>query len=409
MLEDDDVTGVLCDDCNCLVDPDDSIGTNDGNTLCTNCGVTCDNCNWIGSRNNDNWFDIDGNNEIWCDTCTENHASWCERCEEYSTSGHFYIRDVGESWCDSCTENRASYCDDCDDYYADGCQNCDERGRDIHDYQYRPDPIFRSVEGESTKLYFGIEIETEVNRSGYDISACSEYAAQLEHEHDLAYLKHDGSLNNGFEIVTHPASHAYYMKEDNPLWETLETLRQRPYAMKSWDTGTCGLHIHISRAGFSSGAHQHRFLQLVYSNPEFYSTLAGREASHWAKFDDVIRAEREYDPWGSTKGYKQWRSYKHKLVRHNDNCSDRYSAVNTLNRHTLEMRIFRGSINGKVVKAALDLAHASVEYTRELRVPDVWADALIAENFMEYIKMNIELYPELNERMNKLFTLTNAE
>ena len=75
MSEDDEVTEVLCDDCNCLVDPDDSIGTNDGNTLCTNCGVTCDNCNWIGSRNNDNWFDIDGNNEIWCDTCTENHAS----------------------------------------------------------------------------------------------------------------------------------------------------------------------------------------------------------------------------------------------------------------------------------------------------------------------------------------------
>jgi hypothetical protein len=179
--------------------------------------------------------------------------------------------------------------------------------------------------------------------------------------------------------------------------------------MKSWDTGTCGLHVHISRAGFSGGAHQHRFLQLVYSNPEFYSTLAGREASHWAKFDDVVQAKREYDEYGSTTGYKQWRSYKHKLARHNDNCSDRYSAVNTLNRHTLEMRIFRGSINGKVVKAALDLAHASVEYTRELRVPDVWASALMAENFMEYIKMNIELYPELNERMNKLFTLTNAE
>jgi hypothetical protein len=199
------------------------------------------------------------------------------------------------------------------------------------------------------------------------------------------------------------------MTQAQPLWDVLETLRSQPYTMKSWDTGTCGLHIHISRAGFSSGSHQHRFLQLVYSNPEFYSTLAGREASHWAKFDDVVRAEREYDPWGSTTGYKQWRSYKHKLARHNDNCSDRYSAVNTLNRHTLEMRIFRGSINGKTVKAALDLAHASVEYTRELRVPDVWADALVAENFMEYIKMNIELYPELNERMNRLFTLTNAE
>jgi hypothetical protein len=320
----------------------------------------------------------------------------------------YYIQDAGESWCVYCAENYSSWCEDCDEYFANGCDACGNT-REIHDYNYRPDPIFRSLVGESTKLYFGIEIETEVGRGGYDIGTCSEYASNiLEHEYDIAYLKHDGSLNNGFEIVTHPASHAYYKQEDNPLWEVLETLRSQPYAMKSWDTSTCGLHIHISRAGFSSGSHQHRFLQLVYSNPEFYSTLAGREASHWAKFDDVVRSEREMDDDGYWH-YKQWRSYKHKLARHNDNCSDRYSAVNTLNRHTLEMRIFRGSINGKVVKAALDLAHASVEYTRELRVPDVWASALVAENFMEYIKMNAELYPELNERMNKLFTLTNAE
>ena len=405
---DDEMTDVLCDDCNSSIDSDDVTHSNDGNPLCMDCLYMCERCDWIGSRNNDDYHDIDGNS-IWCSNCTENYAAWCERHEEYVTSSMYYIRDAHESWCVYCAENYSSWCEDCDEYYADGCDNCSDTGQDIHDYNYRPDPIFRSVEGEDTKLYFGIEIETEVSRSGYDISSCSEYAAQLEHNHDLAYLKHDGSLNNGFEIVTHPASHAYYKKEDNPLWATLEGLRERPYAMKSWDTGTCGLHIHISRAGFSSGAHQHRFLQLVYSNPEFYSTLAGREASHWAKFDDVVKSERERDEYGSTIGYKEWRSYKRKLSHHNDNCSDRYSAVNTLNRHTLEMRIFRGSINPRTVKAAIDLAHASVEYTRELRVPDVWASALVAENFMEYIKMNIELYPELNERMNRLFTLTNAE
>ena len=404
---DDEMTGVLCDDCNSSIDSDDVVICNNGSPICQDCSYACERCDWIGSRSNEDYHDIDGNS-IWCSNCTENYAAWCERHEEYVTSSMYYIQDAHESWCVYCTENYSSWCEDCDEYYANGCEGCNNT-REIHDYNYRPDPIFRSVEGESTKLYFGIEIETEVGRGGYDISTCSEYASNiLEHEYDIAYLKHDGSLNNGFEIVTHPASHAYYKQEDNPLWEVIETLRSQPYAMKSWDTGTCGLHIHISRAGFSSGSHQHRFLQLVYTNPEFYSTLAGREASHWAKFDDIVRSQREMDGNGYWH-YKQWRSYKHKLARHNDNCSDRYSAVNTLNRHTLEMRIFRGSINGKVVKAALDLAHASVEYTRELRVPDVWASALVAENFMEYIKMNAELYPELNERMNKLFTLTNAE
>lgn len=408
MLEDDnEVTELLCDDCNSSIDPDDSTVSNDGKPLCYDCSVTCERCDYVGSNDHDNWCTVDGET-VWCDPCTDNHASFCNRHEEYTTSSMYYIRDIGESWCIYCAEDRASWCENCDEYNTEGCQACDEGGRNIHDYQYRPDPIFRSLDGESTKLYFGIEIETEVSRNGYDITACSEYASQLEYENELAYLKHDGSLNNGFEIVTHPLSHAYYMNQAQPLWDTIETLRSAPYSMKSWDTSTCGLHIHISRAGFSGGAHQHRFLQLVYSNPEFYSTLAGREASHWAKFDDVVRVQREMDEHGYWN-YKQWRSYKRKLARHNDNTSDRYSAVNTLNRHTLEMRIFRGSINSKTVKAAIDLAHASVEYTRELRVPDVWADALVAENFMEYIRMNVELYPELNERMNRLFTLTNAE
>ena len=404
---DDEMTDVLCDDCNSSIDSDDVVISNDGNPLCHDCFYTCERCDWVGSRSNEDYNEVDGNS-IWCQSCTENYASFCERHEEYSSSTMYYIQDAGESWCVYCAENYSSWCEDCDEYYANGCEGCGNT-REIHDYNYRPDPIFRSVEGENTKLYFGIEIETEVSRNGYDISSCSEYAAQiLEHEYDLAYLKHDGSLNNGFEIVTHPLSHAYYMTQAQPLWDVLETLRSQPYTMKSWDTGTCGLHIHISRAGFNSGSHQHRFLQLVYSNPEFYSTLAGREASHWAKFDDVVRSQREIDNDGYYN-YKSWRSYKHKLAGHNSNHSDRYSAVNTLNRHTLEMRIFRGSINSKTVKAAIDLAHASVEYTRELRVPDVWASALIAENFMEYIKMNAELYPELNERMNRLFTLTNAE
>lgn len=400
MLENDEVTELLCENCNDSIDPDDGhIVSNDGSTYCANCATVCENCDWVGV---DDFRRVDGAN--WCSTCCDNNASYCERCDALTSDYVYYIQDEGENWCSRCAEN-ADYCDSCDEYWSFGCQSCSSGV--IHDYNYRPDPIFRSNDGEDTKLYFGIEIEVEKSRHGASSREGAEYAVRLEADYDLAYLKHDGSLNDGFEIVTHPASHAYYKNEDNPLWETLEHLRSN-LMFKSWDTGTCGLHIHISRAGFSSGSHQHRFLQLIYSNEHFYSTLAGRSATHWAKFDDVVTAKREQDKYGYW-GYKQWRTYKHKLERHNNNNSDRYSAVNTLNRNTLEMRIFRGSINGRTVKAALDLAHASVEYTRELRVPDVWADALLAENFMEYIKLNAELYPELNERMNRLFTLTNAE
>jgi hypothetical protein len=224
---------------------------------------------------------------------------------------------------------------------------------------------------------------------------------------DLAYLKNDGSLNNGFEIVTHPMSHDFFKNEASDLWRVLEDLRTKSgMRVKSWDTRTCGLHIHISRTGFNSGAHQHRFLNLVYSNPEFYSTLAGRTSEQWAKFDDIYRRDYKRDANGERiwedGGYviESKRTFAHKLDTNRN--SDRYSAVNTNNQATLEMRIFRGSVNGNTVKAQIDLAHASVEYTRTLTVRDIQEGALSADNFMWYIFQHEELYPELSARIDKL-------
>jgi hypothetical protein len=151
----------------------------------------------------------------------------------------------------------------------------------------------------------------------------------------------------------------------------------------------------------------HRFLNLVYSNPDFYSTLAGRTSDQWAKFTDInVReyarnadGERIFTPDG---GYEitSKRTFMHKLQP--DRNSDRYSAVNTNNRETLEMRIFRGTVNGDTIKAQLDLAHASVEYTRTLTVQDVAQGALSADLFMWYIFQHEDLYPELSARIDKL-------
>jgi hypothetical protein len=253
-------------------------------------------------------------------------------------------------------------------------------------------------------LFFGLEIEVE----GWDSKSDSAmHAYQLE-SMDLAYLKNDGSLNNGFEIVTHPMSHDFFKNEASDFWSVIEDLRSKNgVRVKSWDTKTCGLHIHISRTGFSGGAHMHRFLNLVYSNPDFYSTLAGRSSDQWAKFTDIYRRDYVRDREGNVMR-DEWecaitqtvRQFKHKLDNRNN--SDRYSAVNTNNRETLEMRIFRGSVNSETIKAQIDLAHASVEYTRTLTVQDIQQGALSADLFMWYIFQREDLYPELSARIDKL-------
>jgi len=399
-----------CSVCGTENNADNLITTEYDSLVCGDCVVTCERCDSIGTVD-DCFHTVDGN-DTWCEACTERRAHWCEQCEEYNSSNSYYITDRRESWCEDCADSSAYWCDECDEYNADGCDSCaDDEDSDgnghriIHDYSYRPDAIFHSTNSDE-RLFFGLEIEVEANRSK---SASAMHAYQLESA-DLAYLKNDGSLNNGFEIVTHPMSHDFFKNEASQLWEVLEDLRSNDsYKVRSWDTQTCGLHIHISRTGFSNGSHMHRFLNLVYSNPEFYSTIAGRESDQWAKFSDIY--VRDYvrnadgtimrDEWDCGI-VVQKRQFKHKLD--NNRGSDRYSAVNTNNRETLEMRIFRGTVNGTTIKAQLDLAHASVEYTRTLTVQDVRNGALHASQFMSYIAENVELYPELNARMNKLFT-----
>jgi len=64
------------------------------------------------------------------------------------------------------------------------------------------------------------------------------------------------------------------------------------------------------------------------------------------------------------------------------------------------MRIFRGSLNTRFIKSCIDLAHASVEFTRVMSVPEVRGHKLDCINLIQYIRERVELYPSLNQRLN---------
>ena len=394
---------IICNYC----DNEASAETMEHDPICDDCSRSCDYC--------DNVFHVDDDFSIvdgsaWCDNCTCNYASYCCNCEEHSRSDTCYIQDRDEYWCEGCTQYNAEWCDICEVYNRNSCDTCSDQtdgngNRVIHDYNYRPDAIFHSVSSDE-RLYFGVELEMEF--SGQRREAATYAYNQLE-TIDFAYLKNDGSLEDGFELVTHPMSYDFLMdmETSRELWNTIAKL-QDTYNARSYNTRTCGFHIHISRTGFNGGAHMHRFLNLVYSNPQFYSKLAGRKSDQWAKFDDVYR--RHYDP--ATDSDKLVKSFKDKLnwnPRYG-NDTDRYSAINTRNQNTLEMRIFKGTMNIQALKAHIQLAHASVEYTRNLSVKDVNAGAYHPDKLVAYIYANHTIYPELVGRIqHKDLALPMAE
>lgn len=387
-----DKEDIGCALCATAIEPDDVFHTDSDQTVCSDCVRMCERCNETATID-DGYCEVDGR-RIWCDNCTSSHATFCGYCEEYSSSYAVNIGDRDDYWCESCTQDNASYCEECDTYYADGCMDCSTDPDTIHDYSYRPDLIFHTT-NKDERLFFGMEIEVECRNGRYEPA---EYAGRLE-GYELAYLKGDGSLNNGFEIVTHPMTHDFFTNEATEFWKTLEVLRDTHRVM-SWGTNTAGIHIHISRTGFKGGAHMHRFLNLVYSNEDLFSTIAGRSSSRWAKFDDVNTVIRDGEDENGYIQYRSYRSFKHKIYEGRN--TDRYSAVNTQNQDTLELRIFKSTTKPERIKGYMDLAHASVEYTRSLTLQQVKDGALSDIAFITYIRENVSLYEHLVGLLDQL-------
>ena len=395
-----DSCSYYCDSCTSVI-PHDEARSNDHHIYCYDCSFMCEECETV--EQNDNAHTV--GSQLWCETCYEDNSFYCEGCSENYSSRHDYSDVQGANYCDSCFSDHAYWCEDCDENFRDDdpcncrdgngsrCPSCGNRGS-IHSYGCKPDLYF--LGNDKSNLYLGLELETEIYG---DIDNASNFASRaLE---GVAILKHDGSIgrqggsrvgNDGFEIVTQPHSHLHFREHSQVLWDTIDKLRT-DYRARSWDAkSNCGIHIHLSRKGFSSGSHTHRFLSLVYQNSEQMMKFAGRK-SDYARFNDCYSFD-EYD--------KPVFSLKHKLDRRAH--TERYTAVNTQNRDTLELRFFRGTMNSKGVLATLDLAHAMVEYTRHLSVDDVRMGALKWEWFVDYVQDNNGIYPDLYDRLPKVAT-----
>lgn len=117
----------------------------------------------------------------------------------------------------------------------------------IHNYDYRPETIFY---GDGPR-YFGVELE--IDKGGEIGSNAEQILAVGNREHDFYYCKHDGSLDDGFEIVSHPATAEYHLTQ--LPWKAVMA-EAVSLGYRSHQACTCGLHIHISRLAFGRTAAQ---------------------------------------------------------------------------------------------------------------------------------------------------------
>lgn len=341
--------------------------------------------------------------DLRCDTCANefyeenggrHNYNSCPSCDDiFHVHNGYWYRDT--LYCSSCYENNYYECNDCGTECWDGdghdCEDEDEDNGVIHSYSYRPSPYFFG----KGQYHLGFELEVEArNNSRYDGAELVQDALGAH-----AYMKDDGSLSDGFEIVTHPHTLSDYQTAFN--WEFVNRLKREGF--RSWNTDTCGLHVHVSRTAFGTGespwgradrdrlilkrqAHELRFMKLIYDNQRQVERIAGRSGNHYATFQD-----------------------KGKLVsklKYGNQSSGRYSAINTENDSTLEVRVFKGSLRKERVLSALEFVTASVEYTRDLKVT-AKNQALSWLRFTAYVAENMDTYPNLALIMSESFASDN--
>ena len=256
-----------------------------------------------------------------CLTCLEDRYTACSRCGALIPNHQACYLPSGD-------DEDEPYCPDC--YLTIAGQ------KPIHDYYYRPSPCFWG----DGPFYFGVELE--IDEAGEDSDNARRLLAIANQGQPRLYCKHDGSLDDGFELVTHPMSLSYHRTE--MPWEDLlrEAVRM---GYLSHQSGTCGLHIHVSREAFGDTyAHQEAAIARVLY---FFE-------KHWEELLKFSRrTQRQLDRWAARYGYRD--CPRDILDRAKSGHAGRYTCVNLQNTATVEFRIFRGTLKRNTLLASLEL------------------------------------------------------
>ena len=291
--------------------------------------------------------------QMLCPSCLEDRTCLCQRCGQRFWKDQ-NAGDEEQPLCPECFEMYYTTCSECgtvlplgEAYYDDdgdrelcwACYNQSHQERAIQDYYYKPEPVFY---GEGNR-FFGVELEVdqggELNRNARRLL---EIANQGE---DRLYIKHDGSLGEGFELVSHPMTLDYHCRE-MPWPGLLQASREMGY--RSHQASTCGLHVHVNREAFGETEREQEacIARILY----FFE----RNWEELLKFSR--RTRRQLERWADRYGYKE---QPREILDHakKGGHGGRYSCVNLQNEATVEFRIFRGTLKWNTFVATLQLVN----------------------------------------------------
>ena len=389
----------VCSDCGEHMAASEGAYWVNGLRVCQNCFeesyFQCAICETAYNRDNGTYIEGTG---VVCPTCLSRHFVICEHCGDFvnNDDDEFYHMDNGDDLCAGCFENLGSACEDCGYYFYSEqlrenrhgdhvCYRCYDSYSPIGDYHRTRAVKFFSLPTDTTNRYIGFELEVE-EKCGDKVTAAENVLERLRE--DFIECKHDGSLNDGFEIVSQPATYHYHIDVDYAgAFRGLVS-----DGMRSHNPGTCGLHFHVSRVFFGEGETQ-------------YTNIAKMIVMLDNLWDDVVKFSRrnyhEINDWARKNPFPQKDTLKQEsnsgsvsIETLDDivdcNSGNRYQAINLTNRQTVEFRFMRGTLREQTFRASMEFVHLFTNYAVQHTMSECftagWHDIFhhATTNFKEY-------------------------
>jgi len=260
----------------------------------------------------------------------------CNDCGEVAHQDDSIYVAGYDNYVGSCCSDNYRYHEQHDEYYHDDDYPYDDEDGDgyyngVYGYDYDVTEQLSPIYHGNEKRLLATEIEVE-RRNDCSSNIAEMVATTMD---NFALCKHDGSLQNGFEIVSAPAT-------ITALKEGWIKFCEANYSdqLSSWHTETCGMHIHVDRTSLTP-LEIGKLLVFVNgkANARFMESIAGRDSRQWSA--------------------KKYKGIKDALQR-----SDKYEALATHKPKTIEFRIFRGNIAKQGIMRNIEFVDALCNFVR---------------------------------------------
>lgn len=268
----------------------------------------------------------------------------------------------GKYICEDCFEEKYSICDRCGKIFKieennkdSLCPSCAKREYVLPYHRYAPEINFYGNNYNNSVPYLGVELEVD---EGGESDRTVKQLMKIVNSSDriFAYCMHDGSLHEGFEIITQPATLKYHTSIKGMYEQAFKFLLKKGYL--SHDTATCGIHVHFNRDFYSENEELY-ITRLLYLVDKFWDEIV--------KFSR--RNQRRIDRY-SKKVDVNIHDYYKRSNKSGDH-DYHYYAVNLANQNTIEFRMFKGSLNIDTFMATLQFVHNCIVCAKEKTAEEI--------------------------------------